>query len=231
MTINSACRTSGARISPTRSIFLSSFLLVCALASLACPIVAAAAEPGVYTVRRGDFLTRIASRCGVTLSELRRANNLSGDLIRPGQKLTIPNPLHRFGGNSLDWRRPHTRAAGRRLQGFGPVRNDHGVTVPHSGVDIALPKDTRIVSPATGVVRYVGSQDGYGLLLIIEHAAGYTTVLGPFARSSLAVAVDDLVLRGDTLGRTGDPVEHVEPYLHVELRRRGQAIDPARLLR
>jgi LysM repeat protein len=43
-----------------------------------------------YTVKRGDTLSRIASRNGVSLSALRRANRISGDLIRPGQVLTIP---------------------------------------------------------------------------------------------------------------------------------------------
>jgi len=43
-----------------------------------------------YTVKRGDNLSRIASRNGVSLSALRRANRISGDLIRPGQVLTIP---------------------------------------------------------------------------------------------------------------------------------------------
>lgn len=43
-----------------------------------------------YTVRKGDNLSRIASRHGVTLAALRRANGISGDLIRPGQSLTIP---------------------------------------------------------------------------------------------------------------------------------------------
>ena len=43
-----------------------------------------------YTVKRGDNLSRIASRHGISLSALRRANRISGDLIRPGQVLTIP---------------------------------------------------------------------------------------------------------------------------------------------
>ncbi len=43
-----------------------------------------------YTVKRGDNLSRIASRHSVTLAALRRSNGISGDLIRPGQVLTIP---------------------------------------------------------------------------------------------------------------------------------------------
>lgn len=47
-------------------------------------------QGNVYTVKSGDVLSRIAANQGVTLSELRAANQLSGDLIRVGQKLVIP---------------------------------------------------------------------------------------------------------------------------------------------
>jgi len=43
-----------------------------------------------YLVKKGDSLSKVASRHGVSLSALRRANGISGDLIRPGQALTIP---------------------------------------------------------------------------------------------------------------------------------------------
>lgn len=43
-----------------------------------------------YTIKKGDTLGRIASSQGVSLSALRRANGLSGDIIHPGKTLTIP---------------------------------------------------------------------------------------------------------------------------------------------
>lgn len=43
-----------------------------------------------YTVKRGDTLSGIASRNRTTVAALRRANGISGDLIRPGQVLRIP---------------------------------------------------------------------------------------------------------------------------------------------
>ena len=43
-----------------------------------------------YKVVRGDTLSGIASKHGVSLSSLRRQNNLRGDLVRIGQVLTIP---------------------------------------------------------------------------------------------------------------------------------------------
>ncbi len=43
-----------------------------------------------YTVQSGDTLYEIASRFGVTLSELKSANNLTSDMISVGQVLSIP---------------------------------------------------------------------------------------------------------------------------------------------
>ena len=42
------------------------------------------------TVKSGDTLTSIAKRNGTSISALRSANTLSGDLIRVGQKLNLP---------------------------------------------------------------------------------------------------------------------------------------------
>jgi LysM repeat protein len=41
-------------------------------------------------VVRGDTLTGISRRYSVGVSDIMRANNLNNDLIREGQKLTIP---------------------------------------------------------------------------------------------------------------------------------------------
>lgn len=44
----------------------------------------------VHTVRPGESLSVIARRHGVTVAEVRAANGISGDLIRPGQELRVP---------------------------------------------------------------------------------------------------------------------------------------------
>lgn len=45
-----------------------------------------------YTVATGDSLSVIAYRFGVKAADIKKANNLKSDLIRVGQKLTIPAP-------------------------------------------------------------------------------------------------------------------------------------------
>ena len=47
-------------------------------------------ESGLYTVRAGDTLYDLARTFQITVDELRRANNLSSDLLTIGQVLVIP---------------------------------------------------------------------------------------------------------------------------------------------
>jgi LysM repeat protein len=46
-------------------------------------------EPTYHTVRRGDTLGAIAGRYGVTVSQIRQLNGISGSRIRAGQRLRV----------------------------------------------------------------------------------------------------------------------------------------------
>jgi len=48
------------------------------------------ARTTTHTVRRGESLYKLAKRYGVSVGDIRKANNLSGDDIKIGQKLKIP---------------------------------------------------------------------------------------------------------------------------------------------
>ncbi len=49
-----------------------------------------AASGNEYVVQKGETLTSIAKSHGITVAELRKANNLTGDALKVGQKLVIP---------------------------------------------------------------------------------------------------------------------------------------------
>jgi murein DD-endopeptidase MepM/ murein hydrolase activator NlpD len=184
---------------------------------------------GTYTVIGGDYLSKIARHFGVTVKEIKQASALKTDVIHPGQKLTIPDPFRRLSASSLSWSHPFHGRAGEVLRTFGPQRNGR-ITTRRTGVEIAYPPGSNILAPAHGVIRYSGDQDGYGVIVIMEHGGGYVTVLGPFEPTSLQVETGSMVRSGDVLGRTGDPAEGNRPYLHVELRHHNQAVDPSRLI-
>jgi N-acetylmuramoyl-L-alanine amidase len=61
------------------------------LVVVAAPVAPASAATVTHTVKRGESLTAIAERYGVTLSALLTANKLKRDaVIHPGQKLSVP---------------------------------------------------------------------------------------------------------------------------------------------
>ena len=50
----------------------------------------AAANPSYHKVRKGDTIGRIAKKYGVSIKSIKGANKLKGNIIHPGQNLTIP---------------------------------------------------------------------------------------------------------------------------------------------
>lgn len=55
--------------------------------------VDAVSDTKIYTVKAGDTLSTIASRYGVSVVRLKRANRLSGDSLRIGDRLEIPTQV------------------------------------------------------------------------------------------------------------------------------------------
>lgn len=50
-----------------------------------------APKPKYYTVRKGDNLSKIAQRHGITVKKLKEMNNLKSDVVRVGQRLKVGN--------------------------------------------------------------------------------------------------------------------------------------------
>lgn len=99
--------------------------------------------------------------------------------------------------------------------------------LPHRGLDLAAPEGTPVRAAADGTVSRAGWAGGYGLLVELQHANGYTTRYAHLA--SVAVAPGALVRKGTILGTVGRTGLATGPHLHFEVRRGGLAIDPLRL--
>lgn len=194
--------------------------------------VALAADPAWYVVRPGDNLHRIADRFGTTAQALEHSNPGAGNLIHPGQRLSLEHPFAEVAGHGIRWRTPY-RGATRLVDDFGPHEQDR-IIMPRTGVKVAQSNGSEVVAPAHGVLRYLSHMDGLGVIAILDHGAGWHTVLGPLDADTVPWQPGQALLAGDVLGRTASPPEdgtHDQPYLHVELRRDGKAVHPRDLLR
>ncbi|SHJ69648.1 membrane-bound lytic murein transglycosylase D [Hymenobacter daecheongensis DSM 21074] len=67
-------------------------------ANSAAPAVADDTLPATYTVRKGDYLTKIARERGLTVTQLMAWNKLSAETVVPGQKLLFAAPAETEAG-------------------------------------------------------------------------------------------------------------------------------------
>jgi len=59
------------------------------------PVIVAPAAPEttVYIVQNGDYLAKISKKFNVTISAIKRLNNMQSDMLRVGQKLKLPGKI------------------------------------------------------------------------------------------------------------------------------------------
>ena len=110
--------------------------------------------------------------------------------------------------------------------GFGGRRNPFGGGGYefHSGQDIEAAWGAPVVSGAAGRVSFVGWQNGYGQLVIVDHGGGLTTRYGHL--SHIDVELDQPISRGQLLGKVGSTGRSTGPHLHYEVRINDQAVNP-----
>jgi len=94
----------------------------------------------------------------------------------------------------------------------------------HIGLDIAAETWDPIVAAADGEVVFAEWGGGYGNLVIVDHARGWSSYYAHL--TEIAVEVGQEVRRGETLGGAGTTGYSTGPHLHFELRDRGRPVDP-----
>jgi murein DD-endopeptidase MepM/ murein hydrolase activator NlpD len=110
--------------------------------------------------------------------------------------------------------------------GFGGRRNPFGGGGYefHSGQDIEAGWGAPVVSGASGTVTFIGWQNGYGQLVVIDHGGGLTTRYGHL--SHIDVALNQPVSRGQFIGRVGSTGRSTGPHLHYEVRINDEPVNP-----
>lgn len=94
-----------------------------------------------------------------------------------------------------------------------------------AGLSIAGRGGATVISPAGGVVDYVGPVQGWGLVLILRVRGAYHLVLGGL--DQVSVAVGQSVAAGGAVGRLPRGAKS-DPLLYIEVRENGAPADPAR---
>jgi murein DD-endopeptidase MepM/ murein hydrolase activator NlpD len=110
----------------------------------------------------------------------------------------------------------------------GPIASAFGEKpngARNNGVNIKAAAGTPVLAAENGVVVYAGDEiPGYGNMLLVSHAQGFTTAYAH--NHDLLVRVGDVVARGDRIATVGSTGGVGNPQLHFELREGKKPIDP-----
>lgn len=119
---------------------------------------------------------------------------------------------------------------GKLESGFGGRSNPFGGGSYefHSGQDIEAAWGDPVVSGASGTVTFVGWQNGYGQLVVIDHGGGLTTRYGHL--SHIDVVQNQAVGRSQFIGRVGSTGRSTGPHLHYEVRYNDEPVNPLQYL-
>ncbi len=153
---------------------------------------------------------------------------LRGSAVRfrffPGAQFT---PTERAFFLNVAFRLPLPSA--RVTSSFGLRRNPvTGTLKRHAGIDLAAPEGTEVYATRDGVVAELGYDPVYGNFVVLEHEGAWKSLYGHL--SEILTDLRKTVRSGTIVGRVGSTGQSTGPHLHFELRRNGEARDPAALI-
>jgi septal ring factor EnvC (AmiA/AmiB activator) len=149
---------------------------------------------------------------------------------------TLARRLEAEGPRPLGEVRAHpSLSGGARSPASGDIQAPHRLPVQghlaavqpsdRKGLTLETRPGALVIAPGPGRVAFVGPYRGYGTIVILEHAGGWTSLLTGLAMAQ--VAVGQTVVAGSPLGQA--PTR--EPRVTIELRRDGIPVAPASQLR
>jgi len=96
----------------------------------------------------------------------------------------------------------------------------------HKGIDYAAPTGTPILAAGDGQVDFIGTQNGYGNTIVIQHWSDYATLYAHMSRFASGLRKGAKVRQGDVIGYVGSTGWSTGPHLHYEFRVKNQPRDP-----
>ena len=164
---------------------------------------------------------RLAALSGPVLRPQNLGDGNSGDIAaqaEPASSVDEGSPTPAQPSAPADFQLP---VQGRTISGFGEERAS-GLRA--KGIALAPQPGAQIVAPAQGRVVFAGPYEGFGRIVIIEHAGGWSSLVTGLGR--VDVTVGETIIGGAPLG-IADPEGGL---IGIELRERGQPVNPLNYL-
>jgi murein DD-endopeptidase MepM/ murein hydrolase activator NlpD len=96
----------------------------------------------------------------------------------------------------------------------------------HKGVDFAAAIGTPVRAAGEGVVDFVGTQNGYGNVVVIKHWGNYSTAYAHLSRFTKGLRKGTKIGQGEVIAYVGTTGWSTGPHLHYEFRIDNQPRDP-----
>jgi len=122
---------------------------------------------------------------------------------------------------------------GARISSYFTKRRFHPILKKwkaHLGVDYAARRGTPVVTAGSGTISYAARMGTYGNLIKIRHADGYETRYAHLKSFRRGIHRGKRVKKGQTIAYVGTTGRSTGPHLHFELRKRGVAINPLKVV-
>ena len=96
----------------------------------------------------------------------------------------------------------------------------------HKGVDFAAATGTPIRASGDGVIDFLGTQGGYGNVVVLKHWDKYSTAYAHMSRFGKNIQKGMKVAQGEVIGYVGTTGWSTGPHLHYEFRINNRPHDP-----
>ncbi|MGA1868071.1 MAG: peptidoglycan DD-metalloendopeptidase family protein [bacterium] len=167
-----------------------------------------------HILQKGETIWRISVKYGVPVNKILRYNNIEDvTKLSIGQKIFIPDKGYEY-KEAFIW----------PLHGKVTRKFNLKSLKKHHGIDIAAPEGTKIVAAQGGKVIFVGSQDGYGKMIVIRHGPHLASIYAHTKKN--LVTMDQVVQQGDVVAEVGESGNARGPHLHFEIRKGKKPVDP-----
>jgi murein DD-endopeptidase MepM/ murein hydrolase activator NlpD len=190
-------------------------------------------NPKFHVVKSGETLYRLSVWYDISVSSLKKYNNLNDNNICVGQKIYLYPKII-----TKEPIAPKNKISSPVLKAFRwPIKNKiitspfgiriHPVTgknINHDGVDIKANINTPVYAPYSGVITYAGWMRGYGKVIVIDHGKGYSTKYAHL--NSWLVKKGKKISKGQIIGKTGNTGLSTGPHLHYEILINNKPVDP-----
>jgi murein DD-endopeptidase MepM/ murein hydrolase activator NlpD len=182
----------------------------------------------IHIVRKGENLTRIARRYGITVSTIIRHNPIpNANSVKTGARIIIPaNNISNYPAiqKSVE-KKSHTQPRFKwPVHTVIRCRQDGLDGVKPIGIIITGTPGATVFSSAGGIVRKVGHMRGFGQYIVIGHTQRYTTVYANLGK--IDVKEGEQINAGIPIGRIGSGNRE----LHFQIDHEGKPENPLNYL-